>query len=63
MGIYYLMEVTLAVTLFNIAVPNLGASYAYYFSNVRLEFILVLVVTSLVLVALPERYRRPQWVE
>ena len=63
MGIYYLMEVALAATLFNIAVPNLGASYAYYFSNVRLEFILVTVITSLILLALPERYRKPQWYE
>lgn len=63
MGIYYLLEVTLAVTLFNIAVPGLGASYADYFSNVRLEFVLVTVITSLALVALPERYRRPHWVE
>lgn len=62
-GIYYLMEVALAVTLFNIAVPGLGASYAVYFNNVRLEFVLVTIVTSLVLLALPERYRRPQWVE
>jgi len=63
MGIYYLMEVPLAVTLFNIAVPGLHASYAVYFSNVRLEFILVMVITSLILVALPERYRRPRWFE
>jgi len=63
MGIYYLIGVTLQVSLFNIAVPGLGASYAVWFSNVRLEFVLVTVVTSLILVALPERYRKPQWVE
>jgi hypothetical protein len=63
MGIYYLIEVPLAATLFNIAVPDLGASYLNYFSNVRLEFVLVTVITSLVLLALPERYRRPQWYE
>jgi hypothetical protein len=62
-GIFYLVEVPLAVTLFNIAVPNLDASYAVYFSNVRLEFVLVTIVTTLVLLALPERYRRPQWYE
>jgi hypothetical protein len=62
-GLYYLIEVPLAVTLFNIAVPDLNASYAVYFSNVRLEFVLVTVVTTLVLLALPERYRRPQWYE
>lgn len=61
MSLYYLLEVALAVTLFNIAVPGLGASYAVYFSNVRIEFVLVTVITSLILVALPERYRQPQW--
>lgn len=63
MGIYYLVGVILQVSLFNVVVPGLGASYAVYFSNVRLEFILVTVITSLVLLALPERYRRPQWIE
>jgi len=63
MGIYYLLEVTLAATLFNIAVPGLGASYLVYFSNVRIEFPLVVVITSLILLALPERYRKPQWYE
>ena len=63
MGIYYLIEVPLAATLFNIAVPDLNASYAVYFSNVRIEFILVTGITALVLLALPERYRRPQWYE
>lgn len=63
MGIYYLVGVTLQVSLFNIAVPGLGASYAVYFSNVRLEFILVTVITALVLLALPEHYRKPQWYE
>jgi membrane protein implicated in regulation of membrane protease activity len=63
MCIYYLAGVTLQVSLFNIAVPNLGASYLVYFSNVRLEFILVTVITSLILLALPERYRRPRWYE
>jgi hypothetical protein len=62
MGIYYLLGVFLQVTLFNVAVPDLGASYAVYYSNVGLEFILVTVVTSLILLALPERYRKPQWV-
>jgi hypothetical protein len=63
MGIYYLVGVTLQVSLFNIAVPGLGASYSVYFSNVRLEFILVSGITSLILLALPQRYRKPQWVE
>jgi len=63
MGIYYLVEVSLAVSLFNIAVPGLGASYVVYFSNVRLELILVTLITSLVLLALPGRFRRPRWFE
>jgi len=61
MGIYYLIGVVLQVTFFNIAVPGLGASYATYFSNVRLEFVLVTGITALILLALPERYRRPIW--
>jgi uncharacterized membrane protein (UPF0136 family) len=63
MGVYYLVEVFLAVTLFKIAVPGLGTTYAFAFSNVRLEFPLVTVITSLILLALPERYRKPQWYE
>lgn len=61
MGIYYLVGVSLQVSLFNIAVPGLGATFIGYFSNVRLEFILVSVITSLILLALPKRYRKPQW--
>ena len=61
MGIYYLMEVALAVTLFKIVVPELETTYAFAFNSVRIEFPLVTLVTSLILLALPERYRRPQW--
>lgn len=63
MGIYYLAGVTLTVPFHNMAVPGLGASYTGYFSSVRLEFVLVTAVTSLILLALPERYRKPQWYE
>lgn len=63
MGLYYLAHPFLQVTLGNIAVPTLDASYAVWYRNVRLEFVLVTLITSLVLLALPERYRRPQWVE
>ena len=63
MGIYYLTGVILSVIFHNTAVPGLGATFMGYFSSVRLEFILVTVVTSLILLALPERYRRPQWYE
>jgi hypothetical protein len=61
MGVYYVVGVTLTVVLHNIVVPGLGATFVGYFSSVRLEFILVTVITSLILLALPERYRRPQW--
>lgn len=61
MGINYLIGASLQVILFNIAVPNLGATFEIWFSNIRLEFVLVTVITSLILLALPERYRRPQW--
>jgi hypothetical protein len=63
MGINYLVGASLQVILFNIAVPGLGATFAIWFSNIRLEFIIVTVITSLILLALPERYRRPQWFE
>lgn len=63
MVVYYLVGVTLQVTLFNFAVPGLGASYPGYFRNIRLEFVLVTGITSLVLIALPERFRRPHWYE
>jgi hypothetical protein len=63
MSIYYLVGVILSVILHNIAVPGLGATFRGYFSSVRLEFILVTVVTLLILLALPERYRKPQWYE
>ena len=63
MGIYYLVGVALSVFLHNIAVPGLGATFRGYFDNVRLEFVIIMVITSLILLALPERYRRPQWYE
>jgi hypothetical protein len=64
MGIYYLVGVTLSASLHNIAVPGLGATFMGYFSSsVLLEFVLVTIITSLILMALPERYRRPQWYE
>lgn len=63
MGIYYLVGVILSVILHNTAVTGLGATFMGYFSSVRLEFILVAVITALILLALPERFRRPLWYE
>ena len=63
MGIYYLVGISLSVFLHNLAVPSLGATLGTYFRNVGLEFAIVTIITALILLALPERYRRPQWVE
>ena len=63
LGIYYVLLAVLQVTLYNIAVPSLGASYAIYFRNIPVELILIIFLTSLILLALPERYRKPQWFE
>ena len=63
LGIYYVMLAVLQVSLYNIAVPGLGASYAVYFRNIPVELILIIVLTSLILLALPERYHKPQWYE
>lgn len=63
-GIFYLVGIALSVHLHNIAVPGLGATYKDYFSSsVLLEFVLVTIITSLILLALPARYRKPQWYE
>jgi ABC-type amino acid transport system permease subunit len=63
LGIYYVLLAVLQVTLYNIAVPGLGASYVVYFRNIPVELILIFVLTSLILLALPKRYRKPQWYE
>jgi hypothetical protein len=63
MGIYYVVGIILSVLLHNLAVPGLGATLAAYFRNVRLEFAIVTIITALILLALPKRYRRPQWYE
>lgn len=63
MGIYYLVGVALSVFFHNSAIPGLGATLPGYFNEVRLEFVIIMVITSLILLALPERYRRPQWYE
>jgi len=63
LGIYYVLLAVLQVTLYNIAVPGLGASYAVYFNNIPVELTLIIVITSLILLGLPARYRKPQWYE
>ena len=63
LGIFYAMLFLIQVPLFNIAVPGLGATYMGYVINVIPESISTIVVTSLILLALPEYYRKPQWYE
>ena len=63
LGIYYIVLAILQVFLYNIFIPDLEATYAFYFRNIPVELILIIVITSLILLALPERYRRPQWSE
>ena len=63
LGIYYVILAVLQVTLYNIAVPGLGATYVFYFNNIPVELTLIIVITSLILLGLPARYRKPQWYE
>ena len=63
-SVFYLLGIALTVPLHNLAVPGLGVSYNDYFSSsLLLEFVLVTIITSLILMALPERYRKPRWFE
>ncbi len=63
LGIFYTLLWLIQAPLFNIAVPGLGATFMGYFSSAIPEAITTIVVTSLILLALPQRYRRPQWYE
>jgi hypothetical protein len=63
LGIYYVILAILQVSLYNFAVPGLGASYVVYFRNIPVELLLIIFLTSLILLALPARYRRPLWYE
>lgn len=63
LGIYYVTLALLQVSLYHIAVPDLGASCAVYFRNIPVELLLIFVLTSLILLALPKSYRRPLWYE
>ena len=63
-SIFYLLGIVFSVILHNIAVPGLGVSYNDYLNNsVLVEYVLVTIITLLIVLALPERYRRPQWFE
>jgi hypothetical protein len=60
--IYYVVGVTLSVYMHNLAVPGLGATLSGYFTrSILLELLIVMIITSLILLALPARFRKPQW--
>lgn len=61
--IFYTMLWSIQVLLFNIAVPDLEATFLGYVRDAIPEFITTTVITSLILLALPQRLRRPQWYE
>lgn len=63
LGIFYTMLWSIQVPLFNIAIPNLGATFMGYVRDAIPEFITTTVITSLILLALPERYCKPKWYE
>ena len=63
MGIFYTLLWSIQVPLFNIAVPGLGATFVGYLTDAIPEAMTTTIITSLILLALPQRYRRPQWYE
>jgi hypothetical protein len=63
LGIFYTTLWFIQVPLFNIAVPGLRATFVGYLTDFIPEAITTTVVTSLILLGLPQRYRRPQWYE
>ena len=60
---YYLALLPLSVVLLNLADPGFGATYPVFARNFIPEALGTAVITTLVWVASPVRYRRPQWVE
>jgi hypothetical protein len=63
LGVYYVMLAILQVFLYNTFVPEVEAAYLFYFKNIPVELALIIVITSLILLGLPARYRKPQWYE
>jgi len=62
LGIYYVMlAIILQVFLYNTFVPEVEATYMFYFNNIPVELTVIIVITSLILLGLPARYRKPQW--
>ena len=60
---YYLALLPLSVVLLNLADPGFGATYLAFARNFIPEALGTAVITTLVWVAAPIRYRHPLWVE
>ena len=63
-GIYYYVAfLPLEVVLLNLVDPAFGATYPTFAGNFVPEFLGTAFITSLIWLAAPAHYRRPQWVE
>jgi len=63
-GIYYYMALLpLSVIFLNIIDPGQNATYSVYARNFIPEFLGTAVITTLIWLASPVRYRRPRWIE
>jgi len=60
---YYLILLPLQVALLNFADPGFGATYPSFARIFLPEFLGTGVITTLIWFALPERFRRPQWIK
>jgi len=60
---YYLALLPLSVVLLNLADPGFGATYPVFARNFIPEVLGTAVITTLVWLASPVRYRHPQWIE
>lgn len=60
---YYLAFLPLEVALLNLADPGHGVTYPMIARSLLPEFLGTVTITTLIWIALPARYRRPQWTE
>ena len=60
---YYLALLPLSVILLNFADPDFGATYLAFARNFIPEALGTAVITTLVWLASPVRYRHPRWIE
>lgn len=60
---YYLAFLPLEVALLNLTDPGHGVTYPMIARNLLPEFLGTVTITTLIWIALPARYRRPQWME